>query len=566
MKNKSIALTIFFIIGSIFLINLAFAEDIKITYKDSNLQLVNLSFDVGKPNEANPVSLVKGEGKISYNMNGNTLREYDNIGANGSFSFKDKKLKSAEFNVTKDGFYSFGNHNISIPAGSKVIFKDNKVTIQLPKDYTKSIVKPTKIPGSSEEDVKVEYRYKDGEEPSTLKISDNNKEYELKKIGSDKFQLNFDPKNDAFYVVGKFEMNSLKIGEFSKDDETYLFFDGNTHANVKGSYISFGDKKLIIGASTGDFSPTVQFLPGNKYVTISDDKKMLMIQAIGGEKGGQLTLENPDDKIFPKITATTGYNLFDGNKAIRYVDSFKDKYKGPILLTNNPLPITGKESVGLWVSTRDNSGNRIGDWDVIFDSSGSVKAGTASELETGGVSVRKGVVTSARVSFNSLSSEEQTKLGMLSPEKRRELVSKDINTIKEELKKVNTITSGNLTISPPVVNNSNKTPPNLTNPNSGIKIGDKVKDSDKVKLRNSLTNSGVILPGQYNMEGVYSQISTSDGRTVNGYVFTGKFFYNSNGNKEKVSQVALTNKELYVFRQSCSGNSCSGTWVKARNL
>ena len=559
------------LVGNITCVNAA--EGITINYNDNKIQQINLSFDIGFANESNFVTLKQGDGKISYDHNGNTPRVYENVGKGGKFSFKDKKLKSANFNVTKDSEYTFGNQKVKVPKDSHVIFDNNKVTIELPKDV--AIEKPTKIPDSKEEDVKVEYRYKQGEEPSSVKIKDNGKEYDIKKIGTNKFQLNYDGKQDAFYVNGKFETNGLRVGEHSGDseaDSTYLFFDGKEHDSLKGSYISMGDKKVLIGASSGELGPTVQFLPGNGVVTV-DDKKLVMMQAIGGEKGGHLTMESRDSEgKIPKVTATgAGYNMFFGEKAIRYSDGLKDK-KGPILLKKNPLGdfATGKESIPMHVVTLDKTGNRLSDWDVVVDSYNGIKAGSAKELEEGGVSVRQGVVTSIRASFHSLTKDEQAKLGTLSPEKRRELVGKDANQIREELKKIpdklkiepdkpTDTKPGNTTITPP--KNNSVTP-------GPVKIGDKMKDSDKTKYKNILKNTGVKYPTKYNVDGVYNQILTGDGKKLNGYILEGTFKISSNSwGTETVQKIAITNNEIYVWKKSSP--TTSGTnynWVKYKNI
>jgi len=554
MKNKieyRIGMVIFVVLILVFFVS---ASDVDITVTSSEGSanpVVNYPFDTGQSNEMNPITLIDGYNKISYNHNGdaNNKREYDNIAAGGKFIFKNKKLNFSDFTTTKDSEYAFGNQKIKVPKGSHVIFKDNKVTIEVPKDSI--IEKPTKIPNSKEEDVKVEYRYKQGEEPSFVKIKDNGKEYEIKKFGSEKFQVNYDGKADAFRVNGKFELSGIRVGEYSQNDETYLFFDGNAHDELIGSYVSFGDKKLIVGASSKEFSSTVQLLPGNGILTVTD-KTMLMVQGIGGEKGGHLTIESRDSEgKIPRITSTEGYNLFSGDKALKYVDSYKDKYKGPGLLTKNPIGASGKESIPIQIVTLDKTGSRLGDWDVIIDSYGSVKAGNAQQLESQLTSSSKGLVTSIRTSFHSLTKEEQTKLGTLSVDKQRELVGASAEKLREELKNIP------IAVIPP---GTKVTPPDT-------KPGTTPPTTDKDKIKTLLKNNGITISQKSGFNVRTGEIITKDGKTLSGYIIEGQFTTSNNWNKNNnIPQVAIINKDIYVNQKITNSAGTGFNWVKYKTI
>jgi len=568
MENKSEykIILVFLIVILFTLVYVAAETDITITPDDGKNPVVTYPFDFGQPNEMEPVTLVDGYSKISYNNNGdsNDKREFANIAIGGKFIFKNKKLNSSDFVATKDSEYVFGNQKIKVPKDSHVIFKNNKVTIELPKNAV--IEKPIKIPNSKEEDVKVEYRYKQGEEPSTVKIRDSGKEYDIKKFGSERFQINYDGKVDAFRVDGDFEMRGVRIGEYSKEDETYLFFDGGTHNDLKGSYVSFGDKKLIVGASSGKFGSTVQFLSGNGVIDVRENA-MMMVQAIGGDKGGHLTFESRDSGKIPIMTATGGYNLFSGSKVLKYIDSYKDKYKGPGILTSNPLDFSKKESIPLQVVTLDNSGKRIGDWDVVVDSYNSIRAGNAQQLENQLTGKIGGVVTSIRASFHSLTKEEQEKLGTLSLEKQRELIGADVNKLKEEIKKIPS------TPTPP--SGTTPTPPGTkpdtkpgTTPTPPIKIGDKIKDSDKDKYKSILKNNGIMTSAKGSFAGEYNEITTKDGKKQ-GYIFSGQFSTSSGtwSSSNLVQKVAIINKDIYIYQKSpYPKNSNIFSWVKYKTI
>ncbi|MBS3078769.1 hypothetical protein J4218_01480 [Candidatus Pacearchaeota archaeon] len=538
---------------------LGFTNDNEVVLENVVMSFIDQSLDV------KTVSFGGGASSIKFNN-----QEFKNLNGVNSFSFKDKKLVSAKFNVSKDSEYIFGNKKVKIPKDSQVIFKDNKVSIQLPKDYSSAVEKPVKIPDSKDPDVNVEYRYAD--DVNKIKIKDNGKEYEISKLGNEKFQLNYDGKADAFYVNGKFEMKGLRVGEKSQNDEkTYLFFDGKEH-EIDSTYLSLGDKKLIIGAAKGDYSPSVQFLPGNEFLKVTD-KNLVMMQKIGGKDGGYLTIEQGATGNIPKVTSKGGgYNMFFGEKAIRYNEELKDKYKGPMLLTKNPLADYAKvkESIPMQIITTDKTGNRVGEWDAVFDSYNGIKAGNAKELENQLATSKQGVVTSIKTSFHSLTKEEQEKLKSLTPEKQRELVGSDVNKLREEIKKIPAEVKvepvkpdtklGNGTVIP-----FNKTTNNSNQPTKG----DKLKDSEKKTYKDAVTKSGIKYPTQQSFNGVYGELTLPNGEKVKGYVFNGQFQVNTNSwGNIKVEQIAVVNNDIYINRKTdcTSPSKCNYAWEKYKSI
>jgi len=265
-----------------------------------------------------------------------------------------------------------------------------------------------------------------------------------------------------------------------------------------------------------------------------------------------LTIESRDSEgKIPRITSTEGYNLFSGDKALKYVDSYKDKYKGPGLLTKNPIGASGKESIPIQIVTLDKTGSRLGDWDVIIDSYGSVKAGNAQQLESQLTSSSKGLVTSIRTSFHSLTKEEQTKLGTLSVDKQRELVGASAEKLREELKNIP------IAVIPP---GTKVTPPDT-------KPGTTPPTTDKDKIKTLLKNNGITISQKSGFNVRTGEIITKDGKTLSGYIIEGQFTTSNNWNKNNnIPQVAIINKDIYVNQKITNSAGTGFNWVKYKTI
>ena len=423
-----------FLIFMIIFIGTITSEEIDKKHLGKNLGFSNPN-DVFVPGGASLLESDNGVtvdgGSLTYNHDG-TSREYKNIKSGGRFVFKDKKLSSCEFETTDDSTYAFGNHNVKVPKGSKVTFKDNKVTVEVLKDSL--IEKPERISGSKENDVKVDYKFL--ESSDTIKIKDG-KEYTITKSGGG-VSISYDGKVDAFLAEGEYSVNGLKIGEFDKDNrKNYLFFDGAKHDLKEGSYVSMGDK-IVIGAAKGFESPSVQFLKGNGVLDIKE-KDFIVMQS----NGGQIIVEkrNSEGKI-PRVTSQGDYTIFAGNQVIRYKDDYKAKYGGPILKPNkNNLGVDfgSAGTTPMQIVTLDSNGERTGKWDVVVDNNRGIRAGLHDVLESDYLRIGGGQVTSIRESFYSLTKEDRDKLATLSPERQREFFGMDSSQIRSALAKVTQI-------------------------------------------------------------------------------------------------------------------------------
>lgn len=599
MINKN-----FLIIGVLFLIPLIISQTVVHTdiQKICDGKIIGTyPFGIGTADEKVPVTFwdcPSGNGVLIYKHNGEADRKYENIKNGSSFTFKDKKLVEAKVGVSKDSEYMFGNKKVKIPKDSKIIFKDSKVSIELPKDYKSVIEKPVKIPDSKDVDVKVEYKYAEGEKPSEIKIKDDfGKEIIIKRIGSDAFTLNYDGKLDSFYVTGNFETNGVRVGKYSNprnnNDNTYIFFDGNEH-KIDKNYVSIGDKKITLGAVKGENGPTIELLKGNPVLKNIEDKNFFMVQALGGKDGSVVVIENRDvDKKIPVITSSGGYNIFDGSKVVRYVDEgeYKDKTKGPRLLTSNPIgDANGKSSIALQVVTKTSSGSRLDEWDAVFDTNNNVRAGLNSKLESDLASVKGGQVTSIRNTFHELRPEEQEKLKNFDENKQRALSSLGIEQIREELKKIPDQQGGSTNIgspltpvplppiqgiSPPPTTATPTTPTPVTTPTltpiptpttvptqpiskKWTDLTPDTKNSYVSALRESkaLTSASSVPP-----QAEYTKLNIQ-GKDFTGYVFKGKFKVTS----FQQSQLAFVTENKEVFVQEAYGSTSVGSQYRWKRL
>ncbi len=178
------------------------------------------------------------------------------------------------------------------------------------------------------------------EEPSktqSLEEKMQNQSPDLSEIDSS--QVTYDPKYRGYRVVGDFQIKGLRIGEYSIEDENYLFFDGKEHEGVDLPYISIG-AKLVLGVPTKAFGSTVELLPGNAYIDI-DDSNFVMVQALGGKRAGAIWIERKDwEKKILRITCSSGYNIFNGERAVKYNENVRTNNKGPGILNNNPIDVS----------------------------------------------------------------------------------------------------------------------------------------------------------------------------------------------------------------------------------
>ncbi|MBS3079387.1 hypothetical protein J4218_04655 [Candidatus Pacearchaeota archaeon] len=206
-----------------------------------------------------------------------------------------------------------------------------------------------------------------------------------------------------------FDLDSLRVGAYTKDNPIYVFTDGNEPDSTDLPYLLLGRNSLTIGSSPDSFSPSVQILPGNKYIDISDEE-FLVLQTIGGKQGGKLTLERRDSEgKIPRITSRgEGYNIYSGEWGVRYNEEIGKTRKGPIM-NENPYKTRARKSFPVQVVTLNKAGNRLQDWDIVIDSDGRVQEGNPNELEQE-YSLRNGKLTSLRLAYQRLSKQEKEDL------------------------------------------------------------------------------------------------------------------------------------------------------------
>jgi len=242
-------------------------------------------------------------------------------------------------------------------------------------------------------------------------------------------QISYNPRLKAYEVNGKFNIRGLRVGEQSDEkpeDQTYLFFDGREHDDKGVAYLSLGEKKLVIGAPARYLSPSVEFLPGNPYLDVAEDN-FVMLQASGEKRGGHIKVEKKDhERKIPRATSTSGYTIFSGTNGVRYNDELEARGAEPIhnenIYINEP-----RKPIPLHVVTTNRIGQRVHDWDVVFDRHGRVALGEGSTLESYPGSLRNGAYTSIRQAYHDLSLErqEREKAEAIAKELKRQGITAD---------------------------------------------------------------------------------------------------------------------------------------------
>jgi len=238
---------------------------------------------------------------------------------------------------------------------------------------------------------------------------------------------NYDSRYKGYRVNGDFEINGIRVGEYSDEDENIIFFDGKEHEGVDIPYISIGKSKLVLGVPANGFGSTVELLPGNAYVEI-EKENFVMIQALGGKKAGAIWIENKNwDGKIPRVTScASGYNIFNGQRAVKYNKSVELTNKGPGILNDNPIDTSGKVPIPLHVVTTDRIGQRLYPWDIVFNKYGEITAGVGRELDNYPGSLSNGEYTSIRQAYHNLTLDEQRK-------EREKIISKNIKQGTQEV-------------------------------------------------------------------------------------------------------------------------------------
>jgi hypothetical protein len=219
---------------------------------------------------------------------------------------KNGVIKEAYF-TTGEGpkEYVFGNERVTLPQGSKVYFKDGKLSIGVA-DGTK-LSKPELVDKSKEDRLKTVYSTVDG---GSL-ILDNGLSIKGGKVIYDKEGLGFSGKEVSF---GK-----LVTRNKDSDQITYLDFEGKP-SKVNGAYISMNEKEgiLVVGSNIDKPGPAVMLTKDNAFGMVIEPTGHFAVKALGGKgvEGSYMIISNKDRikyDLVPEITIVGNVAYNDDN-------------------------------------------------------------------------------------------------------------------------------------------------------------------------------------------------------------------------------------------------------------
>jgi len=323
---------VFIVIFILFLINFIYADKM-------NLNGINIDYGKGVLTKENDFDIITIP--VTAGSSGETVivgdKKYENLKANSRLKLKNGELIEAEIYSSKESGYYIRGSIIKVPENSKLIFKDNKVTIYAPEKS--KIKQPEKIDKSSE-DLTVSYII-----PEKGLVFEN--DIPIKPIAKNN-ELFFDFKENAFYIIDKgyksvygddfkslYDLGGIGVGgilQRDKESKIYIYSDGKEHS---GNYISISKEKLIVGSENERVFANI--IPGN-VLGIKDINNLIF-----STKNGIVTVTR--DKLSSK---SESFGVLFGNEYIRYNQSleliYKPEYKGVFNLPDFKIEIFDKNN------------------------------------------------------------------------------------------------------------------------------------------------------------------------------------------------------------------------------
>ena len=251
-----------------------------------------------------------------------------------------EEITYAEFEVNDKGqVYNIGGTEFYAPPNSKVIFKDNKISIFPPEN---SEIK--QLPSS-----------KDGKGPD---VEYSGKNIKIDEKNSFDGSLSFKPNGQAFISAEQLKqgtiINNVEIKSKQNQNNKInvnVFFDGAEH---DGNYVSFGGKNLLAKAADSNF--LVNFRGGNVYAQV--DKGDFF--ALNLKAGSEFSILNRDaENLIPKVV-TKGKNIevYEDSKSIDGSDIVLSRTKKIIGFESSNTPI-GATTSPIELSMLDKDGSNL---------------------------------------------------------------------------------------------------------------------------------------------------------------------------------------------------------------
>ena len=239
------------------------------------------------------------------NINGNKFENIDPKSDGGrrvsSIELDEKgDITKADFTVNeKGGDYVIGGTKFHADPGSRVEFKEGKITITPSENQEITNPIPEKKDDSKSKDLKEYLVTYDCEKGCKIK----GKEVNGKLVYKD---------GKLFVAPGQeTTINGVKIENYNPTfgaKNTDVYFDGKEH---EGTYVSFGEKTFIASSKGGE--GVIGFEESNPYLKIDKGDYVAMELKLDSS----VKIENRDSQgLIPKVTTKGGFTLDEDSKSI----------------------------------------------------------------------------------------------------------------------------------------------------------------------------------------------------------------------------------------------------------
>lgn len=241
---------------------------------------------------------------IDFKENGNTIQKEPQIILDNN-----GKIKEAYFTTGKEGDYLLGNDIIKLSSSSKVIYKDGKAIVQVPKN---TIELPQTF---SNEKVNSYMFYSEGD--NGIYLGEH-----LIKGG-----LGYDGK---FFIQNqdRIEIADLVISN-PAHVKTYIDFNGKINFGYNGAYISMDRNNgiLVIGSNVNKPSPAVMIKKENVYgFRFDSEEDHIAFQSSGNSDGSYFKIKKSAPGIVPEYEHLNDFIMNQNGKSFYYNSNLKKLY------------------------------------------------------------------------------------------------------------------------------------------------------------------------------------------------------------------------------------------------
>lgn len=233
-------------------------------------------------------------GEVKYKENGQEITKTPQISIDSN-----GKIVEEYFTVGKEGKYFFGNEEINLPQGSKVVFKDGVARIAIPAKG--KISAPKSIDN------------KDGESSFYYSMQDNSL---IPLLNGDGFYGELGYKKGNWFFDKDVKIGSLEIKN-PGNALTYIDFKGEINSNYDGAYISI-DKtngKIVIGNNGQKDGPAIKFLKDNSYGLLIQEKDHFSVKALADPEKSYLIIKDRTKEGLVPLGTSLGRIAINEDKA-----------------------------------------------------------------------------------------------------------------------------------------------------------------------------------------------------------------------------------------------------------